>query len=91
MSALQALGQGRMAMAMMRGAVPVAVQKLAGLRRVLRRAGVDRRGSQAQGYHQDQRQERSQERPHSLSSTVTPSSEMPQLPGKIKHSSLKKR
>ena len=90
MSTLQALGHGHMAMAMMGGAVPVLVQKVAGLRHVLHRASVDRRGSQAQNQHQHQRQERSQERPHGLSSTVTPSSEMPQLAGKIKRPQAKK-
>jgi len=55
MSTLHAFGHGRMAMAMMRGAVPVVVQSMTGLRQVLRRTGVRRRGSQAQDYRQYQR------------------------------------
>jgi hypothetical protein len=68
-----------MAFVLMRGAVPIIVQSMAGMRRVFGRTGVRRRSGHTQNYRQHQRQKRSQERPHDLSTAVTPSSEMAQL------------
>ena len=54
--ALQALGHGCMALVLMRGAVPIVVQSVAGPRRMLRRTGVRRRDGHAEDYRQHQRQ-----------------------------------
>lgn len=83
-STLQAFGHGCMALVSMRGAVPIIVQSMAGPRCVLGHTGVRRRSGHAQNYRQHQRQKRTQERPHDLSTAVTPSSDMAQLHRKIK-------
>jgi hypothetical protein len=45
-----------MALILMRGAVPIVVQSMAGMRRVLGRTGVRRRSDHTQNYRQHQRQ-----------------------------------
>jgi hypothetical protein len=83
-STLQAFGHGCMASILMRGAVPIIVQSMAAMRRMPGHTGVRRRSGHTQNYRQHQRQKRSQERPHDLSTAVTPSSDMAQLRPKIK-------